>query len=147
MKNKGITLIELVVVMVIIAIGAVLIAPNIGAWIPNYRLRGAARDIVSSLRTAQMKAVSTNTQYEVSFNPAAGSYILQYQDTGGHWITDGATQSLPPGILISGMTFPGNNADFYSNSTSSGGSITLVNTKGASKTIALTTYTGRVGVQ
>ena len=147
MKNRGITLIELVVVMVIIAIGAALVAPNIGAWLPNYHLRSATRDIVSSLRTAQMKAISTNLQYEVSFNPAAGSYILRYQDTGGHWITEGATQLLPSGIQISGVTFPGNNANFYPNSTSSSGSITLRNPKGASKTILLTISTGRVQVQ
>jgi len=46
MNRKGVTLIELIVVMVIIAIGAVLLAPNIGAWLPNYRLRSATRDIV-----------------------------------------------------------------------------------------------------
>jgi len=52
MKRRGITLIELIIVMAIIAIGAVLVAPNIGAWIPHYRLRSAARDVVSTLRTA-----------------------------------------------------------------------------------------------
>ena len=68
MNKKGVTLIELVVVFVIIAIGAVLLVPNIGGWLPNYRLRSATRDIVSTLRTAQMKAVSTNTQYRVDFD-------------------------------------------------------------------------------
>jgi prepilin-type N-terminal cleavage/methylation domain-containing protein len=61
MKNRrGITLLELVVVMAIVAIGAAFVAPNIGAWIPNYRLKSATRDIVSTLRTAQLKAVSNN---------------------------------------------------------------------------------------
>ena len=147
MKNRGITLIELVVVMVIIAIGAVLVAPNIGAWIPNYRLRSATRDIVSTLRTAQMKAVSTNTQYQVSFNQGAGSYILQYQNTGGVWINEGVTQVLPSGIQISGITFPGNNATFNTNSSSSGGTLTLRNSKGSTKTITVTTSTGRVQLQ
>jgi len=72
-NKKGITLIELVVVMIIIAIGAVLLVPNIGGWLPNYRLRSATRDIVSTLRTAQMKAVSSNLEYRVSFaNPNFG---------------------------------------------------------------------------
>ena len=35
MKNRGVTLTEVVLVMVIIAIAAVFVAPNIGAWIPN----------------------------------------------------------------------------------------------------------------
>jgi len=48
--------------MVIVAIGAVLMVPNIGAWLPNYRLRSATRDIVSTLRIAQTKAVSTKNE-------------------------------------------------------------------------------------
>ena len=56
-NKKGITLIELVVVMIIIAIGAVLLVPNIGGWLPNYRLKSATRDIVPTMRNAQMKAV------------------------------------------------------------------------------------------
>ena len=147
MKKKGITLIELVVVMAIIAIGAALIAPNIGAWIPNYRLRSATRDVVSALREAQMKAISTNTQYQVSFNPVASSYILQYQDTGGNWINQGVSQVFPSGIVISGITFPGDKANFSPNHTASTGNITLANKRGSSKTVTLTSTTGRVLIQ
>jgi len=146
MRKRGVTLVELVVVMAIIAIGAAFVAPNIGAWIPNYRLRSASRDVTSALRMAQMKAISNNTQYHVSFNPGAGSFILQYQDTGGNWIDDGVSATLPKGVLLSGITFPGNNAQFNPNSTSSTGSITLSNTKGSKKTITLTTSTGKVSV-
>jgi prepilin-type N-terminal cleavage/methylation domain-containing protein len=145
-NKRGITLIELVVVMVIITIGAVLLAPNIGAWIPNDRLRGAARDIVSTLRTAQMKAVSSNKQYQVAFNSGAGSYILQ-KNTGGIWVNEGVTQTLPSGIQISGITFPGNNATFDTDSSSSAGSMTLTNPKGATKTITLTSATGRTQIK
>jgi prepilin-type N-terminal cleavage/methylation domain-containing protein len=147
MKKEGITLIELVVVMAIIAIGAALIAPNIGAWIPSYRLRSASRDVVSALREAQMKAISTKIPYQVSFNPAAGSYILQYQDTGGNWINEGASQKFPSGIVIRGITFPGDKANFSPNYTASTGNITLENTRGSSKTVTLTSSTGRVRIQ
>ncbi len=141
-KKRGITLMELVVVMAIIAIGAVLLAPNIAAWIPNYRLRGASRDIVSALRTAQMKAISNNVEYDVVFNQAAGSYVIQHQNT-----SDGPSQTLPPGIVISGITFAGSKANFNTNSTSSGGSIILQNSKGNTKRISVTPATGRINVQ
>ena len=75
MNRKGVTLIELIVVMVIIAIGAVLMVPNIGAWLPNYRLKSAARDIVSTMRVAQMKAVTSNVEYRVSF--INNSYVIE----------------------------------------------------------------------
>ena len=147
MRKRGVTLIELVVVMAIIAIGAAFVAPNIGAWIPNYRLRGVARDVTSNLRLAQMKAISTNREYQVSFNPGAGTYILQYRHTDGvTWLDDGVTQTLPSGVLISNMTFPGNKAQFNPNSTSSTGRMTLTNTKGSNKTITLTPATGRAKI-
>ena len=148
MRKRGITLIELVVVMAIIAIGAAFVAPNIGAWIPNYRLRSATRDVTSALRSAQMRAISTNREYQVSFNPGGGNYILQYRHTDGiAWIDDGTAETLPKGVLISGITFPANCAHFNANSTSSTGSIILTNTKGATKTITLTTSTGKVNVK
>src|SRR4030042_1213037 len=121
MNKKGITLIELIVVFVIIAIGAVLLAPNLGSWLHHYRLRSAARDIVSTMRTAQIKAVSTNMEYRVSFNQGAANYILQYRNTGGLWVNEGETQILPSGIQINAITIPGNNAEFNPNSPSSTG--------------------------
>ena len=149
-NKKGVTLVELVVVFVIIAILALLMAPNIGAWLLNYRLRSATRDIVSTMRTAQMRAVSNNVQYRVNFNAAdlgaANSYLLQRDSGGGVFVNDGAIQTLPAGITISTNLFPAGRVVFNANSTSSGGSITLENTKGATRSITLTTATGRVNI-
>jgi len=148
-NGKGVTLIELIVVMVIIAIGAALMVPNIGGWLPNYRLRGATRDIASTMRVAQMKAVSNNIQYRVNLDDGvlgAGNFILQY-NSGGLWINEGALQTLPSGIIISAITIPAKHADFNPNSTSSTGSLTLQNTKGSQRRITLTPATGRVKVE
>ena len=148
MNKKGITLIELIVVMVIIAIGAALMVPNIGGWLPNYRLRSATRDIASTMRVAQMKAVSNNIQYRVNLDDGvlgAGNYVLQY-DSGG-WKNDGAIQTLPSGIIISAITIPAKHAEFNANSTSSTGSLTLQNTKGSQRRITLTSATGSVKVE
>jgi prepilin-type N-terminal cleavage/methylation domain-containing protein len=143
MDRRGVTLLELIIVMVIIAIGATLLAPGIGTWIPNYRLRGATRYVVSTLRTAQMKAISINTDYQVRF-PNATSYILEYQTTAG-WVAEGTQQNLPSGIQFTSFP-PLNRFLFNPNSTSTTGSLTLTNTKGSSRTITLTTATGRIRV-
>ena len=149
MNHKGVTLIELAVVFVIIAIGAVLLAPNIGAWLPNYRLRSATRDVVSTMRTAQMKAVSNNNHYRVNFNSAeiggANCYILQ-RNTGGVWVNDGALQTVPAGIMVNIGQLPAGRAIFNPNSTSAAGSVTLQNSKGAQRSITLTPATGRVRI-
>ena len=150
MNQRGVTLIELVVVFIIIAIGAGLLAPNIGAWLPNYRLRSATRDIVSTMRTAQMRAISNNIQYRVNFNTsevgAANSYILQLNN-GGVWVNDGAIQTLPVGITMNIDQLPAGRALFNPNSTSTAGSATLQNTKGAQKKISITSATGRVRIE
>ncbi len=142
-NKKGVTLIELIIVMVIIAIGATLVIPSIGSWIPTYRLRGATRDIVSTLRTAQMKAISMNTDYQVRF-PDATTYILEYQTTSG-WIAEGVPQTLPQGITITAFP-PGNRFLFNPNSTATTGSLTLKNNKESTRRISLTTSTGRIRV-
>jgi len=147
MNNKGVTLIELIVVFVIIAIMAGLIAPNIGGWLPSYRLRSATRDIASTMRSAQMKAISNiGRQYLVNFNVGANSYILQY-NTGGLVFNDGPIQTAPSGITINIAGLPGGTTTFNTDSTSSGGSVKLLNTKGTTRNITVTTATGRVTIQ
>ncbi len=143
MNKRGVTLIELVIVFAIVAMGAVLVAPNIGAWIPTYRLKSATRDIVSTMRVAQIKAVSNNINYRVSFDPGNKNYVLQYQGSAGLWVNEGVTQALPIGMAI-GTTFAGNVANFFPNASATDGSVTLTNAKGSTKTIWLWGTTGRI---
>jgi len=149
MNKKGFTLIELIVVFVIIAITAALIVPSIGGWLPRYRLRSATRDIISTMRTAQMKAVSNRMQYQVDFN-VANSYVLQY-DSGG-FKNDGPVWKAPSGITVNN-TLPSGIALFNSDSTcpNGGGSITLSYQKGGviqdQKRILLNAATGRTRIQ
>jgi prepilin-type N-terminal cleavage/methylation domain-containing protein len=150
MNRRGFTLIELVVVMVIIAIGALLLVPNLGAWLPNFRLRGATRDIVSTMRVAQMKAVSNNTQYRVNLDDAeigvARSYVLQ-RHSGGVWMNDGALQTLPDGITMDTEQLPAARVVFNPNSTSSAGSVTLQNRNGMLRKITIAPATGRIRIE
>ena len=144
MNKKGVTLIELIVVFVIIAIMAVLIAPNIGAWLPSYRLRSATRDIVSTFRVAQMRAISENILYQVSFNTAETGAPNNTAYSFG-----GTVATLPSGITIVSNTLTNLRAVFNPDSTctSAPGSITLQNTKGAQRRITILSATGRVTIQ
>ena len=92
-----------------------------------------------------MKAVSTQMNYQVSFDPGKGSYILRH-NSGGAWFDEGGAQTLPSGILISMITFPDNKAQFDPHFVSSGGSITLQNPKGTERRITLSNATGRVNI-
>ncbi len=141
-NKRGVTLIELVVVFAIIAIGSLLAVPNIGPWIANYRLRTATRDITSTLRVAQMRAVSNNLNYQVLFDVGAGTYRLQ-RNSGG-WVDEGTLQTLPTGIRINDPAPSNNPLTFSPNSSSNGGTITLKNTKNSQRTIAVLPSTGRI---
>lgn len=148
MGRKGVTLVELIVVMVIIAIAAALTVPGLGVWLPQYRLRSAARDIVSTMRTAQMKAVSSNTEYRVSFDVNNKTYVIQYQTTAG-MVNEGSAQGLPTGIQFTQAIFSGDvaYAVFNPNSTSSAGRVTVRNPKGSTKSVVLLGATGRVRIE
>jgi prepilin-type N-terminal cleavage/methylation domain-containing protein len=148
-NKRGVTLIELLVVFAIIAIGAVLAVPNIGPWVANYRLRTATRDVTSTLRVAQMRAVSNNMEYQVFIT--GGSYTLQRNSMG--WKDEGGTQTLPTGINIINNTFqamgttPAGSALFRPNSSSNGGTIVLQNIKNTQRTITVLPSTGRISIQ
>lgn len=145
MNQRGLTLVELIVVMVIIAFGALLTTPNINSWLTNYRLRSATRDVVSIMRVAQLKAISNHTLYQVIFDTAHDNYILQYQDTGGAWVREGDIQTLPKGVKYQ-TTFAGNMVTFFPNSRTADGRITLNNTKG-STTVRVSGLTGRIKIE
>ena len=148
MNQKGITLIELLTVMVIIAIGAALTTPNIGGWLTSLRLRSATRDVVSMMRVAQIKAVSNNILYRVTFDTANNRYFLENsQDSGITWTREGEDQTLPSGVRFN-TTFAGNTTTFNPNSTAiASGNIILNNTKGSTKTVSLLALTGRIKIE
>ena len=98
------------------------------------------------MRLAQLKAVSNNTSYQVVFDTVHDSYILQYQDTGGAWVAEGISQTLPTGVKFN-TTFPLNITTFSPNSTATDGNITLNNTKGSTKTVRILGLTGRIRIE
>lgn len=66
-KQSGLTLIEIMIVIGIIAIFAGIAIPNFLSYMPKYRLNGAARQVMGDLMAARMKAVSLNHMVKVFF--------------------------------------------------------------------------------
>lgn len=76
--NRGFTLTELMVVVVIAGVMATIAIPSYISYLPHLRLNAATRDLISDLRLARQLAVSKNTPYTVDFVSSK-----RYQITGG----------------------------------------------------------------
>jgi prepilin-type N-terminal cleavage/methylation domain-containing protein len=72
----GVTLIEIAVVMAIVAIMALFLAPAIGEWVDNFRIRQAAREMSSDLQFAKMKAISIGRNCAIVFNQGGYAYVI-----------------------------------------------------------------------
>ena len=93
-NQRGVTLIELMMAMGCLAILATLVVPNwiATAW-PAYRLKNAARQVVSDVRYARMRAVATNRQYRLRFDPVSDAYLMERGNApdGSHsWTIEGS---------------------------------------------------------
>lgn len=80
-KGQGLTMVELVITLAIIACLATLMMPGLGRWLSHYRIKSTAGDIASCFRLAQMAAVQRNQTASVRFNTNNGS--VEVLDGGG----------------------------------------------------------------
>jgi len=73
-RVAGFTKIELLAVISILSISASLAVPGFINWLPNYRLKGAVRDIYSDLQLAKSRAIRERGECAVKFDASANSY-------------------------------------------------------------------------
>jgi prepilin-type N-terminal cleavage/methylation domain-containing protein len=97
-KNKGFTLVELMIVVVLIAILAVIATPAYRNYMARSRLNGAARLVLSDLASARMDAVKMNRRVQIYFaggytSPAA-SYRICDDASGDGTVTDGEGRNI-----------------------------------------------------
>ncbi len=66
-RERGFSLLEMLVVVAIIATMAAVALPSIGTYVRNYKIRGATQELAGEVQTARAKAIMTNTNAGVSF--------------------------------------------------------------------------------
>lgn len=67
-NESGFSVIELLAAIVIVAILASIAIPAFSVWLPDYRLKRAARDLYSNLQKAKLGAVNANETWGVFFD-------------------------------------------------------------------------------
>jgi prepilin-type N-terminal cleavage/methylation domain-containing protein len=70
----GFTLLESLVAVVALAVLVTLAIPGFSKWLPNYRLKGAVRDLYSNLQLAKAGAIRDRAKWAVLFDAVEKSY-------------------------------------------------------------------------
>lgn len=116
-SEKGLTLVELMVVLGIISIlGAVAFSMAVST-VPRYNLRAEARELVIHFKMAKAEAMKRNLDVVLVFTPgvgtAGGSYQVFADANGDHTYQAGVDTHLTfhpmrANILLTNITFPAN---------------------------------------
>ncbi len=145
-KKTGFTLIEMMIVIAIIAILAGIAAPNFQTYMAQRRLNGAARQVMTDLMAARMKAVSLTQKVKVFFGSNHAYQIWNDADDNGT-VADDEGDDIERDIHpdYHDVTFSASaNPFFQPRGTAVGSTITLTNSSG-SKYVKVA-LTGRVKI-
>jgi type II secretion system protein H len=138
-KNRGFSMIELIVVLLILTLSAALVTPALSRFSRTIELKGAVKKVSGILRYYRSEAVHKGVVYQVLFNPETREVKVQSiesEETAGEGETREKTvvkdYVLPEGIQIKEVEalspqypsdFPA--IEFYPNGGSNGGEILL----------------------
>ena len=168
--EKGFTLIELILVLVIIGFLTSLVAPAITS-LAGLKLKTATRKMAAGLRYARSQAVTTGSEYQVVFDIEKGEMIVEplkeeekpysddYEDgeeeeeVSAKRMKKRKTYKIPKEVRLARVVIDGEEItedqawiDFYPNGSCSGGEIFLMDEKEREYRIALEFITGVVKI-
>ena len=152
--DRGFTLLQLIIIVGILGVLASIAIPQYSNWMPEYRLKSAARDLYSNMQLARLMAIKANKSYRLVFTTAGnGSYVVRRPDGtiekridfrdydssgaigyGGGNAIKNATRSGGP-LPNDGISFHYNKATFNSRGTGSSGYVYLENSRGTAYAI------------
>ena len=122
-RQRGFSLLEIVVVIVLIAIMATVIAMSVTGGLDSARVRAASRDVAAALRYTRGQAIVHHEQRTLAFNVDERSYQMPDKDP----------VHLPKGMEMELLTAQSEMLDegvgqirFYPDGSSGGGRVTLM---------------------
>ena len=147
---RGMTVVELVTVVVLLIILAAIAIPSISPVVLRYRLRGAAWQVAGDLRLARQRAVTIKKRFRLCVTGCdiavpPGSYSVERDDgpAGGPavWTNeDSVATRLPPDVAVAANANP----TFTITGAAGGATMTLSNLVGSYDVVVA--QSGRVTV-
>jgi len=122
-QQRGFTLIELTIVLLIMVLGFGVIGSNISSGNQSAQLKAVARDLASALRYARGQALITHKEVAVEINLAENSYKVSNRDKIYHF-----SDEIDLTLVIAQDGFKDEDTGqlrFYADGSSSGGRVTL----------------------
>ncbi len=88
-KEKGVSIIELIIVMSVVAVLATIAVPQYGRFIARNEVKSAAKDVLQNMRLARTMAIKENRQYLLTFNEGAGNiYYIGFDGDNNNSLLD-----------------------------------------------------------
>ena len=142
-RVRGVTLLELLIVLSIMAILAAIVVPTFGGGVSSGELKGATREIAAGLRLARSEALATRKETRVMLDLEGRSFKVE---------RDARTHTLPRQIELKLFTAQSDLVNekigairFFPDGGSNGGRVTL--TAGERKfNVDVDWLTGRVAI-
>lgn len=123
-QDSGITLVELIVVLAVVAILTTLVAPTLSSMLPGRHLDQATAMLQEASRSARTRAIASGTDTTLSIDVFSGRLR----------IGDDGSRDLPPGVGLQAIVAETPAAEsgvaeivFFADGTSSGGLVKLTN--------------------
>ena len=127
-RNRGFTLMEVLVVIAILGILAAASIPAFSVWLPNYRLKRASSDLYSNMQLARMVAIKQNQNCSINFSTGPDQYTISTVSLS--FSKTVALSEYGSGIQFNGptgQTFATSTLTFNSRGTSNSGYVYLSN--------------------
>jgi prepilin-type N-terminal cleavage/methylation domain-containing protein len=134
---KGLTLVELMITLAVLAILLVIATPSLDLFSSTYKLRGATREVATDLQFARLLAVKENKDIRVAFSPT--SYQVVRVSDGSVAKTRNLSTDYPH------ITLTSTSITFDSRGDSSANTVTVANPRGARNVTV--NSTGRVKIE
>jgi Tfp pilus assembly protein FimT len=146
-QPRGVTAMELLILVVLLVIVAVFAIPNMSPVVLYLRVRGAAWQLGGDLRLARQRAVTLQKRFRVclrncAISVPAGAYSLERDDGSPgspRWVSEtGAPVQLPANVTVTATATPA----FSQNGMASGSTFTISNVMNSYQVVVAST--GRV---